>query len=107
MMGEGAGLVVLEERNRALARGARIYAEVVGYGATADAFHMTSPDPTGGPMARAMGQAMKQAHWRQTRLTISTRTARRRPSTTSTRHNRSNRRLATMPIEFRSARQSR
>jgi 3-oxoacyl-[acyl-carrier-protein] synthase II len=61
VMGEGAGLVVLEERERALARGARIYAEVVGYGATADAYHMTSPDPTGKPMARAMEQALRQA----------------------------------------------
>jgi 3-oxoacyl-[acyl-carrier-protein] synthase II len=62
VMGEGAGLVVLEDRERALARGARIYAEVVGYGATADAYHMTSPDPTGKPMARAMEQALRQAN---------------------------------------------
>jgi beta-ketoacyl-acyl-carrier-protein synthase II len=61
VMGEGAGLIVLEERERALARGARMYAEVVGYGATADAYHMTSPDPSGDPMARAMRQALCQA----------------------------------------------
>jgi 3-oxoacyl-[acyl-carrier-protein] synthase II len=61
VMGEGAGLVILEERDRAVARGARIYAEVVGYGATADAYHMTSPDPTGEPMARAMSHALRQA----------------------------------------------
>ncbi|HVC34949.1 MAG TPA: beta-ketoacyl-ACP synthase II [Chloroflexota bacterium] len=61
VMGEGAGVVVLEDRERALARGVRIYAEVLGYGATADAFHMTSPDTTGEPMARAMHQALRQA----------------------------------------------
>jgi 3-oxoacyl-[acyl-carrier-protein] synthase II len=61
VMGEGAGLVVLEDRDRALARGARIYAEVVGYGATSDAYHMTSPDETGAPMARAIRNALRQA----------------------------------------------
>ncbi len=61
VMGEGAGIVVLEDRDRALARGARIYAEVLGYGATADAYHVTSPDTTGEPMARAMQQALRQA----------------------------------------------
>ncbi|MGH2458361.1 MAG: beta-ketoacyl-ACP synthase II [Chloroflexota bacterium] len=61
VMGEGAGVVVLEDRDRALARGARVYAEVAGYGATADAFHMTSPDTTGEPMARAMHRALRQA----------------------------------------------
>ncbi len=61
VIGEGAGVVVLEDRDRALARGARIYAEVLGYGATADAFHVTSPDTTGEPMARAMLQALRQA----------------------------------------------
>jgi 3-oxoacyl-[acyl-carrier-protein] synthase II len=68
VMGEGAGLVVLEERTRALARGARIYAEVVGYGATADAYHITSPDPTGEPMAHAMGLALRQAHLGPTQI---------------------------------------
>jgi 3-oxoacyl-[acyl-carrier-protein] synthase II len=61
VMGEGAGVVVLEERDRALARGARIYAEVIGYGATADAHHMTSPHPTGEPMAVAMRRALAEA----------------------------------------------
>lgn len=61
VIGEGAGIVVLEDRDRALARGAQIYAEVLGYGATADAFHVTSPDTTGEPMARAMLLALRQA----------------------------------------------
>jgi 3-oxoacyl-[acyl-carrier-protein] synthase II len=61
VMGEGAGIVVLEERERAVARGARIYAELIGYGATADAHHMTSPHPTGEPMAVAMRRALREA----------------------------------------------
>jgi 3-oxoacyl-[acyl-carrier-protein] synthase II len=61
VMGEGAGVVVLEERDRAIGRGARIYAEVLGYGATADAHHMTSPHPTGEPMAVAMRRALREA----------------------------------------------
>ena len=61
VLGEGAGIVVLEELEHALARGAEIYAEVVGYGATADAYHITSPAEDGGGAAKAMTLAMEEA----------------------------------------------
>ena len=60
VMGEGGAVLMLEEYEHAKARGAKIYAEVVGYGCTNDAYHMTAPDPDAGPSARAIELAAKE-----------------------------------------------
>ncbi|MFN2239596.1 MAG: beta-ketoacyl-ACP synthase II [Thermoanaerobaculia bacterium] len=61
VMGEGSGIVILEEREHALRRGARIYCELTGYGMTADAYHITSPSEDGDGMSRVMRRALADA----------------------------------------------
>ncbi|MCI9596970.1 MAG: beta-ketoacyl-ACP synthase II [Firmicutes bacterium] len=61
VLGEGAGFLILEELEHALARGAKIYGEIVGYGATCDAYHITSPAPDGEGAAKAMELAIEEA----------------------------------------------
>jgi len=65
VMAEGAGIMILEELEHAKARGAKIYAEVVGYGNTCDAYHYTAPSPDGIPASRAIKMALDQADYKE------------------------------------------
>ncbi|MBQ9873110.1 MAG: beta-ketoacyl-ACP synthase II [Thermoguttaceae bacterium] len=64
VIAEGAGILVLEELERAVKRGAKIYGEIVGYGATCDAYHMTAPRPDGAGAAQAVVEALQEANYR-------------------------------------------
>ena len=61
VMGEGAGIIILEERNHALDRGAKIYCEITGYGSTSDAYHIVAPEPEGSMQAKAMKDSLRSA----------------------------------------------
>ena len=70
VLGEGAGIMILEEYEHAKARGAHIYGEIVGYGATCDAHHVTAPDPEGTQTARAMRMALQDVAYDSDKLYI-------------------------------------
>ena len=78
VLGDGAGILILEEYEHAKARGAKIYCELAGFGASSDAYHMTAPSENGEGAARCMVMAMKDAGVTPNRWVTSTRMARPR-----------------------------
>jgi 3-oxoacyl-[acyl-carrier-protein] synthase II len=62
-MGEGSGILVFEELEHARKRGAHIYGEVIGFGMTTDAYHLTDPDPNGHALSRAIRDALQEGRW--------------------------------------------
>ena len=72
VLGEGAGILILENYDKAVARGAKIYAEIVGHGATSDAHHITAPHPEGDGAYNSMKMAVENAGIRLTKLVTST-----------------------------------
>ncbi len=108
VLGEGAGMLILEELEFARRRGAPIYAEMVGYGMSADAYHMTAPSEDGDGAYRVMQAALESAgSAARTPSTTSTRTAPRRRTTIASRRARSSGRLAITRTSWRCRRPSR
>ena len=106
VMGEGAGILILEELEHAKARGAKIYGEVVGYGASCDAYHITAPDPTGAGAAGCMKMAIQDAGIEKEMLITSTPMVLQLTLMMLVRQRLSRQYLATMLISLWSAQQS-